>query len=113
VTNAVKHFKFEQRGKQRLHTKPNAGEIQFCVWWLGGELDLLRPDPALGATAAYVLMGRSVGLKKERGHVLQAANIIQILVTIHPSYLLRIRDHDDHESRGSALSATSSALATI
>jgi DNA polymerase len=100
VTNAVKHFKFEQRGKRRLHAKPNAGEIQRCAWWLGGELDLLRPDliVALGATALYALMGRSVGLTRERGHVLQAANGLQILVTIHPSYLLRIRDHDDRES---------------
>jgi DNA polymerase len=100
VTNAVKHFKFEQRGKRRLHAKPNAGEIQRCAWWLRGELDVLRPDliVALGATALYALMGRSVGLTKERGHVLQAANGMHILVTIHPSYLLRIRDHDDRES---------------
>jgi uracil-DNA glycosylase family protein len=103
VTNAVKHFKFEQRGKRRLHSKPNAGEIQRCAWWLGGEIDVLRPDliVALGATALYALMGRSVGLTKERGHVLQATNDVPVLVTIHPSYLLRIRDHDDraHERR--------------
>ncbi len=100
VTNAVKHFKFEQRGKRRLHAKPNAGEIQRCAWWLGGELDLLRPHliVALGATALHALMGRSVGLKNERGHVLQAVDGTPILVTIHPSYLLRIRDHDDRES---------------
>ncbi len=100
VTNAVKHFKFERRGKRRLHAKPNAGEIQRCAWWLGGELELLRPDliVALGATALYTLMGRSVGLTKERGHVLPAASGTPILVTIHPSYLLRIRDHDDRES---------------
>lgn len=100
VTNAVKHFKFERRGKRRLHARPNAGEIQRCAWWLGGELELLRPDliVALGATALYVLMGRSVGLTKERGHVLPAASGTPVLVTIHPSYLLRIRDHDDRES---------------
>ncbi|RWY67618.1 UdgX family uracil-DNA binding protein [Rhizobium sp. WSM1325] len=97
VTNAVKHFKFEQRGKRRIHSKPNAGEIQRCAWWLGGELDFLRPSlvVALGATALYTLMGRSVGLTKERSHILQAANATPLLVTIHPSYLLRIRDHDD------------------
>jgi DNA polymerase len=97
VTNAVKHFKFEQRGKRRIHSKPNAGEIQRCAWWLGGELDTLRPSlvVALGATALYTLMGRSVGLTKERAHILQAANAIPLLVTIHPSYLLRVRDHDD------------------
>lgn len=100
VTNAVKHFKFERRGKRRLHARPNAGEIQRCAWWLGGELELLQPDliVALGATALYTLMGRSVGLTKERGHVLPAASGTPILVTIHPSYLLRIRDHDDRES---------------
>ncbi|NKJ08330.1 UdgX family uracil-DNA binding protein [Rhizobium sp. SG741] len=100
VTNAVKHFKFERRGKRRLHAKPNAGEIQRCAWWLSGELELLRPDliVALGATALYTLMGRSVGLTKERGHVLPAASGTPVLVTIHPSYLLRIRDHDDRES---------------
>jgi DNA polymerase len=100
VTNAVKHFKFEQRGKRRLHAKPNAGEIQRCAWWLGGELELLRPNliVALGATALYALMGRSVGLTKERGHVLPAASGTPILVTIHPSYLLRIRDRDDRDS---------------
>lgn len=101
VTNAVKHFKFERRGKRRLHAKPNAGEIQRCAWWLGGELELLRPDliVALGATALYALMGRSVGLTKERGHVLPAASGTPVLVTIHPSYLLRIRDHHDRESQ--------------
>jgi uracil-DNA glycosylase family protein len=99
VTNAVKHFKFEQRGRRRLHAKPNAGEIQRCAWWLGGELEALQPDliVALGATALYTLMGRTVGLTKERGHVLPAANGMQILVTIHPSYLLRIRNHDDRD----------------
>lgn len=97
VTNAVKHFKFEQRGKRRIHSKPNAGEIQPCAWWLGGELDLLRPRliVALGATALYSLMGRSVGLTKERAHILKTASATPLLVTIHPSYILRIRDYDD------------------
>jgi uracil-DNA glycosylase family protein len=96
VTNAVKHFKFKQRGERRLHATPNAGEIQRCAWWLGGELDILRPDlvVARGATALYALMGRSVSLTKEHGHILQA-NQMTLLVTIHPSYLLRVRDHDD------------------
>lgn len=100
VTNAVKHFKFERRGKRRLHAKPNAGEIQRCAWWLGGELELLQPDliVALGATALSTLMSRSVGLTKERGHILPTASGVPILVTIHPSYLLRIRDHDDRDS---------------
>lgn len=97
VTNAVKHFKFEQRGKRRLHSRPNAGEIQHCAWWLGAELDLLKPKliVALGATALYALMGRSVGLTKDRGQVLQTVTGIPLLVTVHPSYLLRIRDRED------------------
>jgi len=99
VTNAVKHFKFEPRGKRRLHAKPNAGEIQRCAWWLGGELSVLRPNliVALGATALYALMGRSVAFAKERSHILHAANGMPLLVTIHPSYLLRIRGHDDRD----------------
>lgn len=94
VTNAVKHFKFEQRGKRRLHARPNAGEIKQCAWWLGGEFALLKPRliVALGATALYSLMGRSVQLTKERGRIHTATDGTPVLVTIHPSYLLRIRD---------------------
>jgi uracil-DNA glycosylase len=97
VTNAVKHFKFEQRGKRRLHARPNAGEIQRCAWWLGAELDVFKPRliVALGATALYSLMGRSVGLTKERGEILKTMKGIPLLVTVHPSYLLRIRDRED------------------
>lgn len=100
VTNAVKHFKFEPRGKRRIHAKPNAGEVQRCAWWLGGELDVLRPKlvVALGATALYALMGRAVGLTRERGHVLQTASGLPVLVTIHPSFLLLIRDHEGREA---------------
>jgi uracil-DNA glycosylase family protein len=100
VTNAVKHFKFERRGKRRLHAKPNAGEIQRCAWWLGGEIDVVRPHliVALGATALYALMGHSVGLTKERGQILATPNQVPLLVTVHPSYLLRIRNRDDRDS---------------
>lgn len=94
VTNAVKHFKFEQRGKRRMHARPNAGEIKQCAWWLGGELSVLKPKlvVSLGATAFYSLTGRSVGLTKERGRIHLAPDGTPLLVTIHPSYLLRIRD---------------------
>ncbi|WP_087001786.1 UdgX family uracil-DNA binding protein [Rhizobium sullae] len=97
VTNAVKHFKFEPRGKRRMHSKPNAGEIQRCAWWLGAELEILQPKlvVALGATALYSLLGPKVKVTAERGHVLQPANHPPVLVTIHPSYLLRIRDKED------------------
>ncbi|MCV9946581.1 UdgX family uracil-DNA binding protein [Rhizobium sp. BT-175] len=97
VTNAVKHFKFTQRGKRRLHAKPNAGEIRCCAWWLGAELSILQPKlvVTLGASALYALLGPKVKLTPERGHILYPANRPPVLVTIHPSYLLRIRDEAD------------------
>ncbi|WP_064685792.1 UdgX family uracil-DNA binding protein [Rhizobium bangladeshense] len=99
VTNAVKHFKFTPRGKRRLHAKPNAGEIRRCAWWLGAELNILQPKlvVALGATALYALLGPKVKLTPERGHILQPANHPPVLVTIHPSYLLRIRDEAEQD----------------
>ncbi|RVO57387.1 UdgX family uracil-DNA binding protein [Sinorhizobium meliloti] len=100
LTNAVKHFKFEQRGKRRMHSRPNAGEIQACAWWLGAELDELRPEivVALGATALMSLLGRSVGVTRNRGQLLKAPGGFSVLVTIHPSYLLRIRGRSDPEA---------------
>ncbi|PTM94167.1 UdgX family uracil-DNA binding protein [Mycoplana dimorpha] len=93
VTNAVKHFKFEPRGKRRIHAKPNAGEIQRCAWWLGAELDVLRPQlvVALGATALYSLLGRGAGVTKDRGRIIETG-AYPVLVTIHPSFLLRTID---------------------
>ncbi|PWE56812.1 uracil-DNA glycosylase [Metarhizobium album] len=100
VTNAVKHFKFEQRGKRRLHSKPNAGEVRACAWWLGGELDIVKPKlvVALGATALLALLGRSVGLMKQRGKLLETPAGHPVLVTIHPSFLLRLRAQGDIEA---------------
>ena len=94
VTNTVKHFKFTQRGKRRLHSKPNAGEIQRCSWWLRGELKLIEPKivVALGATAATYLVGNAVRITKDRGTIFHPENLPPVLVTIHPSYILRIRD---------------------
>jgi len=96
VTNAVKHFKFEPRGKRRIHAKPNAGEVQACRWWLAHELDAVKPDlvVALGATAAQSLLGKAVAVTKERGHVLTRDDGVKVFVTIHPSFLLRIPDAD-------------------
>jgi DNA polymerase len=97
VTNAVKHFKFEPRGKRRIHSKPNAGEVQACRWWIGQELDLIKPDlaVALGATAAQSLIGRVVPVTKERGNVIERDDGLRVFVTVHPSYLLRIREDAD------------------
>lgn len=94
LTNAVKHFKYEQRGKRRLHARPNAGEIQRCAWWLGAELEQLQPHVvvALGATAARTLLGPSIKVTKDRGRPIAVSAHLRVLVTIHPSYLLRIRD---------------------
>lgn len=94
VTNAVKHFKFEPRGKRRLHMKPSAGEIQACNWWLEEEMRLVSPKLviALGATAARALLGRVVTIAQTRGTPLKLSDTTSLWVTIHPSFLLRIPD---------------------
>lgn len=99
VTNAVKHFKYQMRGKKRLHARPNAGEVQRCAWWLGAELELLKPRlvVALGATAVSSLLGSKIKVMRDRGHIIRPAGEIDILVTIHPSALLRIREPDEKE----------------
>jgi uracil-DNA glycosylase len=97
VTNAVKHFKFEQRGRRRLHKRPNSYEIERCKWWLDHERAIIRPAVlvALGATAARSLFGRAVTISAMRGQEHRLANGTAAFVTIHPSYLLRIQDEDD------------------
>jgi uracil-DNA glycosylase len=98
VTNAVKHFKFEPRGKRRLHKKPNAYEIDRCRWWLDIEKTIVRAPVivALGATAARSLMGKAVTLAKLRGTPVVAPDGSRlVIITVHPSYLLRIRAEDD------------------
>src|SRR5262249_49776075 len=85
VTNAVKHFKFEPRGKRRLHKKPNAYEIEPCRWWNYLEREIVKPAlvVALGATAARSLLGRTVTISKVRGEVL-TLNDMRLLVAVHP-----------------------------
>jgi|SRR6185437_5563275 len=97
VTNAVKHFKFEPRGKRRLHKRPNSYEIERCKWWNDIERALVKPDlvVALGATAARSLIGKTVTIAKLRGEVLPLEDGGRLVVTIHPSALLRIRDSED------------------
>ncbi len=99
VTNAVRHFKFEQRGKRRLHKKPNAYEIERCKWWLDIERALVKPQVvvAMGATAARSLLGRTVTIASMRGETFPLGDHARLAVTIHPSALLRIRDADDRE----------------
>jgi uracil-DNA glycosylase family protein len=97
VTNAVKHFKFEPRGKWRLHKRPNAYEIDRCHWWLEFERDIVRPElvVALGATAVRSITGKPTSIGRIRGRLLPTKSGMQMLATIHPSYILRIRDDDD------------------
>jgi uracil-DNA glycosylase len=94
VTNAVKHFKFQLRGKRRMHQRPNAGEIDACRWWLDLERRLVRPDliVALGASAARGVLGHSVKVGDVRGKILEISGSAPVLVTVHPSYLLRLPD---------------------
>jgi uracil-DNA glycosylase len=100
VTNAVKHFKFEPRGKRRLHKRPNASEIKICRRWLFDEIQAIGPRliVALGATAAQSLTGRAIPVQSNRGAVLDAANGLRVFVTIHPSALLRLQDDEEKRS---------------
>jgi DNA polymerase len=92
LTNAVKHFKFEPRGKRRIHMKPNTGEIKACRWWLDHELALIKPElvVALGATAAQSLLGKVVPITKLRGQVVTREDGLRVYLTVHPSFILRI-----------------------
>ena len=101
VTNAVKHFKFEPRGKRRLHKRPNASEIKICRRWLTGEIEAIGPRliVALGATAAQGLAGRPIPVGVNRGTVLDLEGGLRVFITIHPSSLLRVDDEEDRRSR--------------
>jgi uracil-DNA glycosylase family protein len=99
VTNAVKHFKHEPRGKRRLHKRPNAYEIDRCRWWLTQELTIVQPAAvvALGATAVRGLFGRPLPIGKSRGREFAIEHGTAAFVTIHPSLLLRIDKRADKE----------------
>ncbi len=101
VTNAVKHFKHEMRGKRRLHKRPNAYEIARCKWWLDLERQIVKPEVvvALGATAARSLTGRAVTIAKVRGAPIDLNDGARLVVTIHPSALLRIEDEADKRAK--------------
>ncbi len=94
LTNAVKHFKHEPRGKRRLHKTPNAAEVQACRWWLDHERRLVKPRLilALGATAGLAVLGRKPAVQTERGRVMTTADGARVLLTVHPAYLLRLPD---------------------
>jgi len=99
VTNAVKHFKWEPRGKRRIHQKPNAREIAACRPWLEAELRTVKPKLVvlLGATAAQTIFGSSFRVTRERGKVLSSKFAPKIVATVHPSSLLRQPDEASRE----------------
>lgn len=99
VTNTVKHFKWEPRGKRRIHQKPNAREIAACRPWLEAELRIVKPDVliCLGATAAQAIFGTKFRVTQERGKILESPFAKQVLATVHPSALLRMPDEESRE----------------
>jgi DNA polymerase len=97
VTNVVKHFKWEPRGKRRIHSKPNWTEIGACLPWLMAELKVVRPQcvVCLGATAAQALLGKSFRVTVQRGTFVQSALASRVLATVHPSSILRAPDDEE------------------
>jgi uracil-DNA glycosylase len=107
VTNAVKHFKWRARGKRRLHQTPRAGEVEACKPWLVAELEAVQPPAllALGGTAAKALFGTKVRVTRDRGRLIESPLAPVAAVTLHPSAILRLRDHDEREEAFAALVA--------
>lgn len=105
LTNAVKHFKYEQRGKRRLHQKPTAGEVRHYRWWLQQELELVAPRivVALGATAVLALAGKALPITRNRGATMFDGRAGYI--TVHPSYLLRLPDAEARRDANEAFVA--------
>ncbi len=94
VTNAVKHFKWEPRGKRRIHQKPSAGEVRACRPWLDAEIQVVRPRAlvCLGATAAQALLGRTFRVTEHRGELVASPLAPLVMATVHPSSILRAPD---------------------
>ena len=102
ITNAVKHFKFELRGKRRIHKKPVDAEIAACHDWLKREIELVAPRliVAMGATAVRSVLGRAAPIMTSRGKVTEYASGIALLITVHPSFLLRVPEQDKDDEYG-------------
>jgi uracil-DNA glycosylase family protein len=115
ITNAVKHFRFERRGKLRLHKKPSAEQIHACRPWLDAELATLKPEVlvCLGATAAQALLGSSFRITKQRGQWIPSELAPHVMATAHPSSILRAPDDDAREAGFEALVADLSLLGEI
>jgi DNA polymerase len=99
VTNVVKHFKWQERGKRRIHAKPSWGEIAACRPWLDAELAVVEPRVlvCLGATAAQALIGRDFRVSRNRGELVESRLADSVLATVHPSSILRARDERSRE----------------
>lgn len=115
VTNAVKHFKWEARGKRRIHKKPNSIEVSACRRWLDAEIALIKPDVivCLGATAAQALLGRAFRVTKRRGKLLPFENGRQVLATVHPSSILRAPDEESRHAELGRFISDLQVVATI
>ena len=100
VTNAVKHFRWIQRGKRRLHEKPNAGQVRACRPWLEAEVEVVRPPMLvlMGATAAQSVLGPAFRVSKDRGRVMGSPFGVPVLATVHPSSILRATDAESREA---------------
>jgi uracil-DNA glycosylase len=107
LTNAVKHFKWEARGKRRIHKRPSAVEVQACHTWLEQEISLVRPQVVvcLGATAARAVLGRPTTISSARGRLIDGPGGLPVAVTIHPSAVLRARDGTDRTAMRQGLVA--------
>ena len=113
VTNAVKHFKFEERGRRRIHQRPSASEIKACRPWLKAELDAVKPEVlmVLGATAAKSLLGATFRLMAQRGVPLDSDLAPVVIATIHPSAILRARDDEARHAERRAFTSDLQAVA--
>jgi DNA polymerase len=116
VTNAVKHFKWRPQGKRRIHDKPNRGEVAACRRWLDAELAAVRPRVLvlLGATAAQALLGTSFRVTRERGRPIAGTEFAeQVLATVHPSAIVRIRDREERAEAERMFAADLGAAAEL
>lgn len=114
VTNAVKHFKFERRGKRRIHQSPNRTEIEECKWWLRSEIEIVKPKLilAMGGTALQSLTGRREGILKRRGRI-EETDAGPVFVTVHPSYILRLPSEDLRAAERQRFQADLQAVAAM
>jgi DNA polymerase len=115
ITGAVKHFKYEPRGKRRIHQRPNLGEVKRCRWWLNLEIELIKPKlvVAMGATALFALTDSKQRLSDIRGSAMPFREDRILFVTVHPSYLLRIPDNDRKAEEMARFRADMSAISTL